>query len=86
MNDFDKTKLAKLNNFSQERYVDIVKENMVKSEYDKDKENAIVRKMLYAIVDKEIRGTPISEEILSEFLKYYEYVEKIKSEAKSEIS
>jgi hypothetical protein len=81
----EKNELAIDCGYSEERYTDKVKEVIGVSEYDKDKENAIVRKMLKAFVDKELYGTPIPSEILSEFLKYYDDIEGIKAEAKKVI-
>ena len=71
--------------YSKERYTDNVKEGVKHSEYDKDKENSLHRKMLKAVIDKVVFGKEIPSEILTEYMKYYEDIEKIKAEAKKEV-
>jgi hypothetical protein len=82
MTEQEKNKLARLCGYSNERYTDKVKEGVNHSEYDKDRENAIMRKMMKAIFDKVSYGIDIPYDIMAEFLKYYEDIEIIKSEAK----
>ena len=77
----EKDKLAELNGFSEERRVDKIKERIEQSEYDEDKEHAIKRKTIKALVDNIVFGKPISEADVAAFLKYHEDIEKIKEEA-----
>ena len=86
MTEKEKNKLAKLCGYSEERYTDKVKEGVKHSEYDKDKENSLHRKMLKAVIDKVVFGKEIPSEILIEYMKYYEDIEKIKAKAKAELS
>ena len=82
MTEQSKNKLAKLCGYSEDRYTDLVKEGVSHSEYDKDRENAILRKTVKALIDKECYGIEIPHDVMSEFLKYYEDIEIIKTEAK----
>lgn len=82
MTEFEKDKLAMLCGYSEDRYTDKVKEGVKRSEYDKDKEHALHRKMLKAVIDKVAFGKEIPTEILTEYMKYYEDIEGIKAEAK----
>lgn len=86
MTEFEKNKLAKMCDYSDDRYTDKVKEGVKQSEYDKDKEHALHRKMLKAVIDKVAFGKEIPTEILTEYMKYYEDIEVIKAEAKAELS
>ena len=81
----EKNKLAKLCGYSEERYTDNVKEGVKRSEYDKDRENAIGRKAIKALIDKVVFGKDISPEDIAEFMQYYDDIESIKTEAKKSI-
>lgn len=81
----EKNGLAIACGYSEERYIDKVKEGVKHSEYDKDKENSLHRKMLKAVIDKVVFGKEIPSEILTEYMKYFEDIEKIKAKAKKEV-
>jgi hypothetical protein len=88
MTEQEKNKLAQLNGYTNERYTDMVKENI------KDKngplgmvvedEVALARKMLKKVFDLVVKlhGKEIADEVIAEFAEYNEKVEKIKAEAK----
>ena len=82
MTEQDKNKLAKLNGFEEDRYTDKVKENIKQTQYDKDKEHAITRKLAKAVLDHLVYGVTMPQDIVEEFLKYYDDMESIKAEAK----
>lgn len=81
----EKNELAIDCGYSEERYTDKVKEVIGASEYDKDKENSIHRKTFKIIIDKMIMGEPLTYDDVTEFMKYYDDIEKIKAEAKKEV-
>lgn len=81
----EKNELAVDCGYSEERYTDKVKEGVRQSEYDKDKENSIHRKTFKIIIDKMIMGEPLTYDDVTEFMKYYDDIEKIKAEAKKEV-
>jgi hypothetical protein len=81
----EKNELAKDCGYSNERYTDKVKEGVKHSEYDKDEENAIHRKTLKIVIDKLVRGEPLTLGDVSEFLQYYGDIERIKAEVKTEL-
>ena len=81
----EKDELARDCGYSEERRVDKIKEGIGESEYDKDKENSIHRKMLKAFMDKIVFGKEIPSEILTEFMKYFEDIESIKVKAKQDL-
>lgn len=85
MTEFEKNKLAVDCGYSEERYGDKVKENIMQSPYDKDEENAIHRKTLKIVIDKLARGEPLTLDDVSEFLKYDDDIETLKAEAKREV-
>lgn len=82
----EKNELAIECGYSEERRVDKIKERIGDSEYDKDKENAIHRKTFKILIYKMISGEPLTEVDVAEFLKYYDDIEAIKTDAKAELS
>jgi hypothetical protein len=81
----EKNELAKDCGYSEERRIDNIKKAIGNSEYDKDKENSIHRKTFKIIIDKMIMGEPLTYDDVTEFMKYYDDIEKIKAEAKKEV-
>ena len=85
MTEQEKNKLAVDCGYSEERRIDNIKKSIGDSEYDKDKENSIHRKTFKIIIDKMIMGEPLTYDDVTEFMKYYDDIEKIKAEAKKEV-
>lgn len=75
----EKNKLAKLCGLVDERYTDMVKED-VKKEYRLEDEIAILRKLLASIL--ELHKGEIDD---IEFTKYHTFVEQIKASAKEDV-
>lgn len=79
----EKKQMAQDAGWSEDKRVDDIKLSIRASEYDKDKENAIHRKTLKIIIDKLVRGEPLTYEDVSEFLQYHNAIETIKKEVSS---
>lgn len=77
----DKNKLANINGFSKERRVDRIRKGVGRI-YRIEDEIAISRKMLKRVFDLvvELHGKEIADEVIAEFKKYFEDVEKVKEE------
>ena len=77
----DKDKLAKLNGLTKERRVDKIRQG-VKKKYRLEDEIAFLRKMNKRLLDLviELHGKDISDDVISEFRKYFDDVETIKEE------
>jgi len=81
----EKREMAQDAGWLDDLYSDRVKEGIRRTEYDKDKENSIHRKTLYVVIDKLVKGEPLTLGDVSEFLQYYGDIEAIKAEAKKVI-
>ena len=82
LTELEKDEMAKDCGYSEERRVDNIKIAIGHSEYDKDKENSIHRKTFKILIDKMIKGEPLTYEDVAEFMKYYDDIENIKAEVK----
>ena len=82
----EKNELSKLNECEKDLYSDRVKKGVNRKKYDRFKEHAIHRKIEYALLMKVLHDEPIPEELITEFLQYYNDIEDVKAEAKAELS
>lgn len=81
LTDYEKKRQADACGWSDEQRTDSIREG-VKKKYRLEDELAITRKMLKRVFDLvvELHGREISDEVITEFKKYFEDVEKIKEE------
>ena len=81
----EKRELAQDADWLDDLYSDNVKKGVNRKKYDRFKEHAIHRKIEYALLMKVLHDEPIPEELITEFLQYYNDIEDVKAEAKEEV-
>lgn len=81
----EKRELAQDADWLDDLYSDNVKKGVNLNKYDRFKEHSLHRKIEYALLMKVLHDEPIPEELITEFLQYYNDIEDVKAEAKEEV-
>lgn len=76
----EKRRMSDRCGWSKEQRIDDIKEKIRETVYDSDEEHGLARKAIKKILDHLIHGTPLTEEDVAEFLKYYDTIENVKEE------
>ena len=77
----EKKQMAQDAGWAEDKRVDDIKSGIKAAKYDKDKENSIHRKTFKIIIDKMVKGEPLTYEDVAEFMKYDADIESIKAKA-----
>lgn len=85
LTDNEKREMAQDAGWTDDLYSDKVKKEINRKKYDRFKEHSLHRKIEYALLMKVLHDEPIPEELITEFLQYYNDIEDVKAETKEEV-